>query len=304
MAMNPLNEKQAEVLSRSLVIPNNCGTAPGMWFEKGHIVYVSMPGVPFEMKTMMENEILPRLKEHFRTGNIIHRTLLVTGIPESSLALLIEDWENKLPPYIGLAYLPSGGMIRLRLSASGDDRNAISNEVDSAVRTLRPVLGKHLLSENDELIEELAARLLTEKGKTVSTAESCTGGNIARLLTSIPGSSNYFKGSVVAYANEVKVNILSVNPDDIEKHGAVSEEVVVQMAENVRKIMKTDYSIATSGIAGPTGGTPGKPAGTIWIAVASEKQTVTRLLHLGNNRENNIQRTGTATFHLLIETLE
>ncbi len=299
IAMNSLNAKQAEVPSRCTVIRNSCGTAPGMWFEKDGIIYISMPGVPFEMKTMMTDEILPRLRQHFDKDVILHHTLLVTGIPESALALLIEDWENKLPSEIKLAYLPSSGVIRLRLSAFGNNREALMSLTENEIDKLRPVLGEHLLSENDELIEELIARLLTENGKTVATAESCTGGNISRLLTSISGSSVYFKGSVVAYANDVKIKMLNVNPADIDRHGAVSEEVVTQMAENVRKLMNTDYGIATSGIAGPSGGTPDKPVGTIWIAAASASHTEAKLLHFGNNRENNIQRTSTAALNLL-----
>jgi nicotinamide-nucleotide amidase len=303
IAMNPLNVKQAEAPSRCTVIPNSCGTAPGMWFEKDGVVYISMPGVPFEMKTMMQDEVLPRLQQRFHCGNILHRTLLVTGIPESALALRIEDWENSLPPHIKLAYLPGGGMIRLRLSASGDDLQTLAAQTGKEIETLRLILGNHILSEADEQIEEIVARLLTEKRQTVATAESCTGGNIAHLLTSISGSSVYFKGSVVAYANEIKENILQVNPDDLQRYGAVSEQTVTQMAVNVRQLMDTDYGIATSGIAGPTGGTPDKPVGTVWIAVASASQTVAKLLHYGNNRENNIQRTSAAALNLLREII-
>ncbi len=302
--MNPLNVKQAEVPSHCTVLYNSCGTAPGMWFEKNGTVYVSMPGVPFEMKTMMQDEVLPRLQRHFNTNTILHHTLLVTGIPESALALLIEEWENKLPPNVKLAYLPGGGMIRLRLSATGEDRHVIALQVEKQIEALRPVLGNHLLSENDETIEEIVARLLTAKGKTVATAESCTGGNVAHLLTSMSGSSVYFKGSVVAYANEVKANVLQVNLSDLAMHGAVSEEVVTQMAMNVRLLMDTDYGIATSGIAGPTGGVPGKPVGTIWIAVASATQIVAKLLHYGDNRENNIQRASTTVLNLLYTLID
>ncbi len=175
--------------------------------------------------------------------------------------------------------------------------------MEEAVVRLRPILGKHLLSENDEQPEELAGRLLTEKGKTISAAESCTGGNIAHVLTSVSGSSQYFKGSVVAYANEVKVNILEVNSSDIEKQGAVSQSVVEQMAQNVRKLLDTDYAVATSGIAGPTGGTAEKPVGTVWVALATKSQVISKLFHSGNNRENHIQRTTTAALNMLIEQL-
>ncbi len=302
-AMNPLNAKQAEVPAHCTVIRNSCGTAPGMWFEKDGTVYVSMPGVPFEMKTMMQDELIPRLRKRFQTDVILHRTLLVSGIPESALALKIESWEDNLPSHIKLAYLPSGGMIRLRLSAYGTNRDVIAQEVETVVEALRPILGKNLLSMNDELLEELVGRLLMEKKLTVATAESCTGGNIAHVLTSVSGSSQYFKGSVVAYANEVKINLLQVDAFDIERQGAVSREVVEQMASNVRRLIGTDYGIATSGVAGPTGGTPDKPVGTVWVSVASAKQVKSKLFHYGSIRENNIQRATTSAIHMLIEEL-
>ena len=319
IAMNSLNEKQAEAPSRCTILNNSCGTAPGMWFEKEGIVYISMPGVPFEMKTMMLDEVLPRLRKRFNTENILHRTLIVTGIPESELALRIEDWENNLPKHIKLAYLPGGGLIRLRLSTypyptlpEGEGVGAhnilvpstsLNEQIEKEIKKLRLLLGKQILSENDEQIEEIVARILTEKKLTVSTAESCTGGNIARLLTSISGSSVYFKGSVVAYSNEIKEKLLHVSPLDLQKYGAVSEQTVTQMSEGVRQLMGTDYGIASTGIAGPTGATTSKPVGTIWIAVASEKQTVTKLLNYGTNRESNIQRTSNAALNFLVEVM-
>jgi nicotinamide-nucleotide amidase len=303
IAMNPLNIKQAEVPSQCTVIPNSSGTAPGMWFEKDGVVYVSMPGVPFEMKTMMQNEVLPRLQQRFITGHIFHRTLLVTGFPESALALRIENWEDNLPDDIQLAYLPGSGLIRLRLTASGNNLQYLEAHTEKEIVKLRAILGDHIISENDETIEEIVARILTEKKQTLSVAESCTGGNIAHLLTSIPGSSAYFKGSVVAYAYDVKEKLLKVNPRDLQQHGAVSEPAVTQMAANVRQLLDTDYAIATSGIAGPTGGTPDKPVGMTWIAVATPSQTVAKLYQFGNNRESNIQRISTAALNLLRELL-
>ena len=303
VAMNPLNIKQAEVPSRCTVIPNNSGTAPGMWFEKDGVIYIAMPGVPFEMKAMMQDEVLPRLEQRFDTDVILQRTLLVTGFPESALALHIEDWEDNLPQNVHLAYLPGSGMIRLRLSTSGADRQYLERQIEAEVAKLRVLLGNHIVSENDEMIEEIVARMLTEKGQTLAVAESCTGGNIAHLLTSASGSSVYFKGSVVAYSNDIKEKMLQVNRFDLQQHGAVSEQVVTQMAANVRKLMETDYGIATSGIAGPTGGTPEKPVGTMWIAAASASQTVAKLLQYGNNRESNIQRTSTAVLNLLREMI-
>ena len=303
LAMNKLNAKQAETPSRCTVLRNACGTAPGMWFEKNGVVYVSMPGVPFEMKTMMNDEVMPLLRLRFNAGAILHRTLLITGFPESALALRIEDWENGLPPQIKLAYLPGSGMIRLRLSTSGNDLHHLIALEEKEIEKLRLILGSHIISENDEQIEEIVARMLTERKQTVATAESCTGGNIARLLTSISGSSAYFKGSIVAYSNEIKEKVLHVNPCDLQQYGAVSEQTVTQMAACVRQLMGADYGIAASGIAGPTGGTPDKPVGTIWIAAASASQTVAKLLHYGNNRESNIQRTSTAALNLLREMI-
>ena len=303
MTMNPLNRTQAEVPEHAVVIPNSCGTAPGMWIEKDGVRYISMPGVPFEMKTMMENEILPRLQQ-INTDVVIHRTLLVYGIPESALALQIAQWEDRLPATIQLAYLPASGTIRLRLSATGSDRNILENQVEKAIDEVRPLRGKNLLSVDIEQVEALAGQLLINHQKTIATAESCTGGNIARLITSIAGSSRYFKGAVVAYDNEVKCNVLKVNQQDIETHGAVSREVVEQMAQNVRTLLETDYGIATSGIAGPGGGTAEKPVGTVWVAVADASQTVSTLFHFGNNRENNILRATNAAFNMLFERMQ
>jgi len=302
--MNLLHIKQAEVPSRCTVIPNTVGTAAGMWFEKDGIVYVSMPGVPFEMKTMMLNEVITRLQHRFCPDeNILHRTLSVIGFTESALALRIEDWEDKLPADIDLAYMPGSGIIRLRLSASGADMQYLTAQTEREIEKLRSILGNHIISENDETMEEIVARMLTERRQTVASAESCTGGYIANLLTSISGSSAYFKGSVVAYANDVKEQMLQVNARDLQQHGAVSEQVVKQMATNVRQLLGADYGIATSGIAGPTGGTPEKPVGTIWIAVATASQTEARLLQLGANRESNIQRTSTAALNMLREKM-
>jgi nicotinamide-nucleotide amidase len=304
ISMNSLNVKQAEVPEHAEVIRNSCGTAPGMWCEKGDTTYIFMPGVPFEMKTMMQEELLPRLQQRFATHIILHRTLLVTGIPESELAIKIEQWENTLSPHIRLAYLPSGGMIRLRLSATGNDRDTLVSQTETAIEALRPLLGVRLLSVADEQPEELAGRLLSEKKKTVATAESCTGGIIAHLLTSVAGSSAYFKGAVVAYANDVKTGMLNINASDIARYGAVSRETAEQMAQHVRQLMGADYGIATTGIAGPSGGTPEKPVGTVWIALSEASQTVAKLFHYyGNIRENNIRRFGVTALDMLINSL-
>ncbi|MDR1667454.1 MAG: competence/damage-inducible protein A [Bacteroidales bacterium] len=303
IAMNPLTRQQAETPEHAVVIPNRCGTAPGLWFEKDGVVHVSMPGVPFEMKAMMREEILPRLQP-LSSGAIFHRTALVYGIAESALAMQIERWEAQLPSHIKLAYLPSSGMIRLRLSASGSNRDTLEKQVEKAIADLRPLLHHHLLTADAASPEELAGQLLTERKKTVATAESCTGGNIARLLTSIAGSSGYFKGAVVSYANSVKTQLLKVRPEDIARYGAVSREVAEQMARHVRMLMSTDYGIAVSGIAGPAGGTDEKPVGTVWIALADTSQVTARCYHFGNNRENNILRASNAALNMLIEELK
>jgi nicotinamide-nucleotide amidase len=303
ISMNPLNRKQAETPEHAVVMPNRCGTAPGLWLEKDGVVYVSMPGVPFEMRTMMQEEVIPRLQP-LATGVIFHRTALVYGISESALALQIEQWETQLPPCIKLAYLPSSGMIRLRLSATGSDRDTVEQQVEEAIEKLRPILKGYLLATDAESPEQLAGQLLSHRGKTVATAESCTGGNIARLLTSIAGSSEYFKGAVVAYDNSVKTHLLKVRSEDIARYGAVSREVAEQMAQHIRTLMETDYGIATSGIAGPAGGTAEKPVGTAWVALADASQTTARCYHFGNSRENNILRASNAALGMLIDQLK
>jgi len=238
------DRKQAEVPHNCKVIANRVGTAPGMWFEKNGAVLVSMPGVPQEMKTMMEERVIPLLKEKFKTPYIYHKNILTQGIGESMLADLIEDWENKLPSEIKLAYLPSVGQVRLRLSSSETDKDTVIKKVTEQVETLKKIAGKFIYGYDDDTLEKIIGNLLREKNKTICTAESCTGGFIAHKITSVPGSSDYFKGSVVAYANEIKENILNISPQLIQKHGAVSEEVVRQMGENARKVFNTDYSIA------------------------------------------------------------
>jgi nicotinamide-nucleotide amidase len=297
--MNVLNVKQAEILSRCIPLHNNCGTASGMWCEKDGIVYVLMPGVPFEMKTMMENELMPMLKKRFTKGDNIHKTLLITGYAESTLSLYIQEWEERLPQNIRLAYLPGGSMIRLRLSSNSGDIEQLETEIVK----LRQLLGNNILSETEEFIEQVVARLLTERKQTVATAESCTAGAIANKLTSISGSSAYYKGSIIAYSNDVKEKICKVATQTIQKYGAVSEQTVTEMAANVRHIIGTDYAIAVSGVAGPSGGTPQKPVGTIWIAIASEKNVTTKLLKCGNNRQDNVHRATNGALNLLREVI-
>lgn len=288
--MNELNEKQAEVPETCEVIPNNHGTAPGMWFNKDNIVYVFLPGVPFEMKGIMNDFLLTRFKKEFVTPDIYHKTLMLQGIAESSLALLIETWESQLPANVKLAYLPSPGIIRLRLTGKGDTIESLTRIIALEIDKIKPIIHPYFYSEIDEPIEVTLGKVLIHNDKTISTAESCSGGKIASLITSVPGSSQYFKGSVVAYSNQIKNKILQVEEGIISKHGAVSQQVVELMAANVRNLFETDFSVAISGIAGPDGGTEEKPVGTTWIAVASEKQVLSKKYIFADNRERNIQR--------------
>lgn len=301
--MNPLTAAQAMVPKACTVIQNEVGTAPITWFEKNNKVIVSMPGVPYEMKHNMAHHIIPRLQHHFKTANILHLTTLVYGIPESQLAIRLSDWENALPAHMHLAYLPNNGLIKLRLSGTGDDKTRLQEEMQQRIQQLPDIIGEAIVAYEDIPLEALLGKLLTQCQATVATAESCTGGNIAHLITSIPGSSNYFKGSVVAYANETKINVLQVNPQDIQQHGAVSREVVEQMADGVRTLLHTDYAVATSGIAGPDGGTPEKPVGTIWIAVSGPNGTKSQLFQCGKMREQNINRSTQAAFFMLIQQI-
>ncbi len=301
--INELTRAQAMVPEKCTVIPNLVGTAPITWFEKDGKVIVSMPGVPYEMKQAMNLEIIPRLQKYFQTPALLHKTVQVYGYGESALALEIADWENELPENVSLAYLPNYGIVKLRLSGTSNDILALEFIINQQIGKLSQILGSSIVAYEDIPIAELVGNLLITKGLMVATAESCTGGNIAHQFTMIPGSSAFYKGSVVAYSNEIKTNVLQVYADDIEKYGAVSQIVVIQMAENVRKLLKTDVAIATSGIAGPTGGTADKPIGTVWIAICSEEKTVSREFHFGSLREQNIERATQAALLMLKEIL-
>jgi len=300
ITINELNTRQADVPDNCQVIPNSCGTAPGMWFERNGKVYVFMPGVPFEMKSMMTNDILPRLKKYFKTPAIVHKTLMLYGIAESVLAQLIEPWELQLPGYIKLAYLPSLGTLKLRLTAKGENYNFLSSLIEQEIAKLMPTIKTWHYGYDDEPLEVTIGNLLKKNNKTIVTAESCTGGKIASLITSVPGSSSYFKGTIVAYANEIKTSLLHVPAEIIKENGAVSKPVVEAMAANVLKYMDSDYSVATSGIAGPDGGSDEKPVGTIWIAVASKNKVIAKKYSFGdNNRERNIQRSSLSAINEL-----
>ena len=297
--LNQLNRDQALVPENCIVIPNRTGTAPGMWFEKDNTIFVSMPGVPFEMMDMMEKEILPRLQRTGKTESIYHKTVLTQGLPESMLAEKVEEWENQLPPFIKLAYLPSALMVKLRLSAYGTDMFFLKSEVEKQVDRLKTIIPNHIFGYNDETLAGVIGRKLTELGCTLSTAESCTGGNIAHFITSNPGSSAYFVGSVVAYSNEIKKQLLGVSAESLEKYGAVSEQVAREMATGVKKQMQTDYAVSTTGIAGPDGGTEEKPVGTVWVAVAGKNEVVAKKFNFLHNRERNILRSTQSALNLL-----
>ena len=293
-----VNRKQAEVPDTCSIIQNKRGTAPGMWFEKNEKIFVSMPGVPNEMQGMMK-EVIEKLKGRFELPVIIHKSLLTAGIGESMLAEVIKDFESSLPSNIKLAYLPNYGMVRLRLSSSGYNKEAIEKEMNSQFETLKSFTKEFLVTDEDESLDKYIGKLLLAKNKTMSTAESCTGGYIAHLITTHPGSSKYFKGSVVSYNNEVKENVLHVSAQTLQTVGAVSEKTVKEMLKGVLNILKTDYSIAVSGIMGPDGGTTEKPVGTVWIAVGNTTQQQTLQLNLRFDRMRNIQVTAMTALNLL-----
>lgn len=302
-AMNELTKSQAMVPDKAVIISNPIGTAPITWFDKGEKVVVSMPGVPYEMKRAMEFEIIPRLQKQFQSQAIVHKTLLVTGYPESALALKIADWENALPEQIHLAYLPHFNIVKLRLSAAQDDFVSTKNEIDRQVALLKAILGDAVIAEEDISLEALVGRHLRATGKTLATAESCTGGHIAHRITTVAGSSAYFKGSVIAYSNEIKSGLLGVDEQVINRDGAVSEEVVRQMAIGVADRLTADYVIATSGIAGPDGGTGEKPVGTVWIAVGTKDSLVSRRFQFSLDRQLNIERTTQTALLMLMESV-
>jgi nicotinamide-nucleotide amidase len=297
--MNENNRQQAEVPESCHVLKNATGTAPGMWLESKGTIFVSMPGVPHEMKYLMQEHVLPELNKRFTSQVIIHKSIMTYGTFEAKLAELLVGFEAELPKIIKLAYLPAAGVIKLRLTATGDDQNTLLTTINDQVSKLYKIIPEFIYGEDEESLEMVIGRLLKENKKTLCTAESCTGGEIAHLITSIPGSSAYYKGTVVAYANSVKTQLLGVREDMLLNYGAVSEEVVRQMAIESRKLLNTDYSIATSGIAGPDGGTGTKPAGTIWMAVATENGVVAEKRVFGNDRISNIRRFSLAALNLL-----
>ena len=297
--MLDINKLQAQVPENCEVILNKNGTAPGMWFNHERKIYVSMPGVPFEMMYMIEDEVIPKLKSTLKLPVIFHKTILTAGEGESFLAKRIEDIEDSLPSHIKLAYLPKLGQVRLRLSAYGEDREVLKHEVEEFAQRIIERVGNIVIAEEDIPIEKALLNFMTEKGLTLSVAESCTGGYISHLLTQHAGSSKVFFGGSVTYSNELKQSLLDVSAETIAKYGAVSEETVKEMVEGALRNFKSDYAIAVTGIAGPDGGTADKPVGTVYIAVASAKKTVVKKFTFGNKRIQNIERSATGAFFML-----
>ena len=292
------NISQADLPEKAKVIDNFYGTASGMWFEKKNKIFVSMPGVPYEMKAMMSNVIIPELKRRYQTPEIYHRTLLTQGIGESFLAEMIKDWENRLRQTgLHLAYLPSPGIVKLRIT-SKNIKDGLK-QTEKFVLELQKLIPKYLFGEEGDTLPSVVGKLLQDKQATLSTAESCTGGNIASMITSAPGSSLYFEGSIISYSNRIKEEKLGVSNQSLEKYGAVSKQVVIEMAEGVRKQMSTDYGIATSGIAGPEGGSDEKPVGMVWIAVSGAEGTRSLKFNFGGNRERNIQMSSLSALNML-----
>ncbi|KQC01072.1 competence/damage-inducible protein A [Pedobacter sp. Hv1] len=302
--MIEVNRKQADVPYGCTVIKNKNGTAPCMWFDVNGKIFVAMPGVPFEMMYLMEEEILPRIKSAFNLPTIIHQTILTTGLGESFLAQQIEDIEDSLPDYIKLAYLPKLGQVRLRLSAIGKDEIALKAEINTYIRQIVDRVKAYVAAEEDVALEKAILDQMKAKNLTLSTAESCTGGYIAHLITQHAGSSAVFAGGAVAYSYDLKESILGVQHQTLTEFGAVSEQTVKEMAEGAVAHFKTDYAIAVSGIAGPDGGMPGKPVGTVWIAVATQRQTVAKLFTFGDKRIQNIERSATAALTMLLNLLK
>ena len=283
------NREQAELPASCQMVSNTLGSAPGMWFDERDTVFVSMPGVPHEMKKMMTDSVLPKIEERFHTPHIYHRIVKTTGIGESWLSDLIKDWEAQLPAHIKLAYLPSIMEVKLRLSATGASEEELKADVAAEIEKVRPQIAKYIFGYDSDTLEIAVGKALRDAGQTLATAESCTGGFLGHMITSVPGSSDYFLGGIVSYANEIKSDILGVEDNTLAQHGAVSEETAIEMAENVRKRFKTDIGVSTTGVAGPDGGTEEKPVGTVWIGISSEDGTKAKRFSLSRDRAINIQ---------------
>ena len=302
MELTETNRQQAAVPEGCVVLTNTLGTAPGLWLEKDEKVLISLPGVPFEMEKLIKDEVLPRLKAgKFRSSSLLYKVVQCTNITESGLSDMLEEYEKQLPEGFKLAYLPKPGIIRLRLTAEGNDTEQMQTTLDQQFDLLKQQVAEYAFTDEDIELEEVVGRLLVKAGKTMATAESCTGGYIAHLITSVPGSSRYFQGSLVSYSNDIKRDLLNVREDNLKRRGAVSEPVVSDMALNAMGLFDVDYTIATSGIAGPDGGTPEKPVGTVWIAVATPVRLATKEFRFGSRmgRKQIIERAARAALNML-----
>lgn len=295
-----VNKDQALLPSKAQVLKNNYGTAAGMWMQKGKTVFVSMPGVPYEMKGIVNEELVPKIVTEFKRPYIVHKTILTYGQGESLVAERIEDWENNLPEFIKLAYLPSPGRVCLRLTARGENKEVLEQAVQENVTALTKIIGDIIVGfDDDETIEVIIGRLLKDQDKTIATAESCTGGKIAQMLSSVAGASHYFKGSVVSYSKEAKVSVLGIDAQLIEAKGVVSAEVAKAMASNIQKIMKTDYALATTGNAGPTSEPGNAELGVVFIALATPNEVLVSEFNFGQPREKVIDRTANKALEIL-----
>lgn len=299
-----LNRGQAMLPKCCTVLHNAHGTAPGMWFERDGKVIVSLPGVPFEMEHLMDDEVIPRLKAHFELKAIVHRTLITRGIPESILAARIAEWEDALPSHLHLAYLPAPNVVRLRLSAYDVEGAATEEEITAQFDTLRSIIGDNIVGYEGSSVEQQIHEILTARGEKLAVAESCTGGTIAAKFTAMAGASAYFMAGVVSYSNEAKHDILGVSWDSLNAYGAVSEQVAREMAEGVRRVSKADYAIATTGIAGPGGGSKEKPVGTVWMAVATPTKTIAVMRNSGTDRSQIISRASAYAIEMLYNELK
>jgi len=303
MKVTEANRLQAMVPETCRILRNPSGTAPGMWFERNDTIFVFLPGVPYEMMDIFNTSLMSMISERLDDLVVAHQTVLTQGIPESYLSDRLKDWEAALPENIKLAYLPRPGLVRLRLTGVGNNRKILEEQLTAEISKLKLVLAEDIYGYNDETLEVVIGEILRRNFRTLSTAESCTGGNIAKLITSVPGSSAYYTGSVIAYSNKVKITQLGVDPGTIKKQGAVSREVVEQMARGIIDLFQTDYSIATSGISGPGGGTQEKPVGTTWIAVASKEKCISKRFSFGEHRGRNIEKASFTALNMLRKLL-
>lgn len=299
-----LNKDQALVPSKAKILFNKMGTAPGMWMEHENTIFISLPGVPYEMKYLMDNEVIPNLMQKFERPFIVHQTIMTYGRGESMVAEQIEDWENNLPLFVKLAYLPSPGRVRLRLTARGIDEDILKEAIKNQVETLIPLIGDIIVGfEEDDSIEVVLGRKLKEKGLTIATAESCTGGKIGQMLAAIAGASAYYKGSLVTYATQSKIDVLKVSKETIKKHSVVSEEVALEMVKNVKQIMQSDYAIATTGNAGPSKGDSEADLGVVYIAIATPSNVFVERFEFGQPREKVIDRAVNKAFEMVYKEI-